>query len=232
MRGQDAATVDVDLAWADLTHAGPPLDGGPGLSDVERRRLAGIAAPRRAAQFVAGRALARALLARRYGDEARHWTLTAREGEAPRVVGRAHMHLSLSHAGDLVACALAETPIGLDIEPLNPRRDRTALLDAIATPVERQRAVAALAGLSLPWVALHLWCLKEACLKLTGGTLFTSMLGHRIEALPAACHEANAVTWRRGDVVIALAADVSMARLRITGIDTAAAQHWRVRSTD
>lgn len=228
MSASATTAADVLIAWADLARADLPAHGA-GLSDAERRRLADIAAPRRAAQFVAGRALARALLAQRYGEPARQWALTAREGEPPRAAAHPHTHLSLSHAGDLVAGAVAETPIGLDIEPFNPRRDRTALLDAIATVGERQQAQVALGGLSLPWVALHLWCLKEACLKLTGGTLFSSMLGHRIEALPAARQDANAVTWRRGDVVAALATGVQIAQLRIAGVDVESAVYWRVK---
>lgn len=228
MQDDAASTAEVALAWGSASAADALADDMAWLSASERRRLARIAAPRRAAQFVAGRKLARALLVRRYGDAARCWQLTAQEGEPPRVAGSDRVHLSLAHTGDLVVCALAGCPIGIDIERVDAHRDRAALLAAIASPAEREQAEAA-SGLPPSWLALHLWTLKEAWIKLAGGELFATMLGHRVSAMPASPGDADAVSWMRGDVVVALALDRPVAALASADIGAESAHYWRLR---
>lgn len=65
------------------------------------------------------------------------------------------LHFSLSHSGGQVACCLAETPCGCDLQ--EPRELSPALLRRCFHEDEQ--------ALGSP---LHHWCLKECFVKLTG----------------------------------------------------------------
>ncbi|HBD36591.1 MAG TPA: ACP synthase 2, partial [Cupriavidus sp.] len=73
----------------------------------------------------------------------------------------------------------------------------------------------------------QLWTLKEAWIKCHGGNLFQTMMGHVVEALPAPISQANAVTWRRDDAVLALAASAP-----VDGLGLPDATGWRLRERD
>lgn len=81
-----------------------------------------------------------------------------------------NLHVSLSHSGDLVLCALSGQPVGVDIEMVRPRRKelpRYALTKLEFAQWERQGAT---------WSAFYaLWTRKEAWCKLTGEGLSTTL---------------------------------------------------------
>ncbi|WP_454753508.1 4'-phosphopantetheinyl transferase family protein [Cupriavidus necator] len=179
------------------------------MSEGELARLAAMQAARRRGQFVAGRWLARALLAEAFGGAWRDWMLTGGADAAPVVSGGVPAKLSISHSGDLVACAVSVAALGLDLEPCRSRKGLDALYDAITMDVER----AALADhTAAPADTVHrfahAWTLKEAGLKRHGGGLFATMLGHGlgIEAASGA-QDANACTWLHDNHVLALCSD-------------------------
>lgn len=134
------------------------------LTDEERVRLASFAYADRRLGFALGRTAARLLLAERLGCDPRAVPLALADGGAPLVEGHP-LYVSISHAGrgpeTLAAAAVAERPVGLDIEwirPLHPnlyRRilapDEYALLDALPLGHDEAQAL--------------LWSLKEAVLK-------------------------------------------------------------------
>lgn len=187
------------------------------MSGSECARASAIRAEPRRAQFIAGRWLARRLLAETLGGSWRDWTLTAEDDAPPRVSGPAPAALSISHSGDVVACAAGTVPVGIDVEARAPRRDLGALYDAITTDEERRVVAAHLdagADSMLPNAMLqyftHAWALKEACIKREGGGLFHTMLGHavRIDAAADAAR-ANACTWQWEGHVLALSAETA-----------------------
>jgi phosphopantetheinyl transferase len=70
--------------------------------------------------------------------------------------------VSLSHSGDIVVCAVAESAVGVDVEVASPR-DIEAVAERYFTPAENRW----LAGAD-PQRFRMLWVLKEAYLKALG----------------------------------------------------------------
>lgn len=196
--------MDIRIALGSIdalrARAGEPSQW---MTPSESARLAGLTLPRRAAEFIAGRLLARSLLVEVAGGTLADWPLSGEPGRAPGPVGAPPWHVSVSHSGDLVACAIAPVPVGIDVEAPGRRRDRRALLQAITTPAE----LAGLAGIDddAQVLARRVWTVKEAWLKCQGGELFATMLGHGAELRPAIAGTANACSWRVGDAMLAVA---------------------------
>ncbi|WP_420991774.1 4'-phosphopantetheinyl transferase family protein [Cupriavidus sp. 30B13] len=199
------------------------------MSAQEARRLAGLRAGLRASQFVAGRWLARALLAQACGGAWQDWTLGAAPDGPPQASGPVPAHLSISHSGGLVACAAGPAPLGLDLECLRPRQGLDALIGAVSSAAERA-AMPELADAGDAEARLaaffRLWTLKEAWLKRTGGALFQTMLGRAVAISPAASPTAaNACTWRHGDAMLALSAGPPVA---LAGALPAGIRYWHL----
>src|SRR5436190_6209883 len=101
------------------------------LSDSERARVAELRHAGRREHYLAGHWLARTLLARALGGDAAQWSLRERKSLPPDVPDRPHWRVSISHSGEWIAAAVAEAPIGIDLES----RPRT--LDAALEPLLR-----------------------------------------------------------------------------------------------
>ncbi len=104
------------------------------------------------------------------------------------------LHFNLSHSRNAVACALATSPVGVDIESL--RHASPALVARTMSPEEAQQI------LSSPCPDeefTRLWTRKEASLKLTGQGLRAN--------LPAALATppSTLLTYRLGDAFLTLA---------------------------
>lgn len=203
------------------------------LSAAERSRLQAITAPRRRAQFVAGRWALRALLAAEFGgDPLRDWPLTAAPDAPPRLLrppAGGALHLALSHSGDWLACAAAAQPVGLDLEAVRPRASLAALIDLVCAPVERQR-FREVDGAEALRRFLVLWTLKEAWFKRRGAAVAPERLAQVVTAPVGDMAEANARSWRTPAFVLALVAPAG-APLRGTeafaGLP-ASPEHWQV----
>lgn len=185
------------------------------MSDSEYARVRSMRAAPRRAQFIAGRWLARALLSEAMGGPWHDWTLTAEDDAPPRVLGPtlgpalgpAAATLSLSHSGDLVACAVGTAPLGIDVEACTARKGLDALYDAVTTVGERE-VLAAQLGTDTLQCFTHAWTLKEAGLKRAGDGLFATMLGHTVQVEAATDPaRANACTWQLDGYVLALSAE-------------------------
>ncbi|MDQ0143102.1 4'-phosphopantetheinyl transferase family protein [Cupriavidus necator] len=196
------------------------------MSAGERARLAGMPATRRRAQFIAGRWLARMLLARAFGGSWQDWSLSDGEETPPRACGPVPASLSISHSNELVACGVGRDVLGLDLEPVRPRKGLDALYDAITTAAERAALAAHVAPADAVHRFAHAWTLKEAGIKRHGGALFATMLGHALTIAPSCAQHADACTWLHDGHVLALcAADVASLDLP----DMAAApRYWRL----
>ncbi|MFT4192632.1 MAG: 4'-phosphopantetheinyl transferase superfamily protein, partial [Comamonas sp.] len=117
---------------------------------------------------------------------ARTVPLAALPGGKPVLAGAAagRLHFSLSHSGGWAAIALADRPVGVDVEAL--AAPDAALLAACATPAERQ-AIAQSDDPSAAFTAL--WTTREALLKAHGAGL--------VQPLPAwSPGPAGAAGWR------------------------------------
>lgn len=149
----------VHLYFADRRafgdHAVTPL-----VTAEDRARLTPAMVERRRAEYLAGRALLRHALADRTGRDASSFTLTVTAAGKPECPGGPHV--SVSHSGSLVVCAVADVPVGVDVET-RPPRDVEAVAERYFTAAEA-RWVAADPPARFPM----LWVLKEAYLKALG----------------------------------------------------------------
>ncbi|GAB2786605.1 4'-phosphopantetheinyl transferase family protein [Streptomyces daliensis] len=100
----------------------PPLDVAV-LDETERARGAAFAAPRDARRYLAAHVLLRHLLAARLGVTPREVPLEraacpncGRGHGRPRVPAAGAPHFSLSHSGGLVLVAVADKPVGADVQ--------------------------------------------------------------------------------------------------------------------
>lgn len=103
------------------------------------------------------------------------------------------LHFSLSHSGDVVACAVSDRPVGLDLQ--QRRRVSARLNDRIAHPDD------------MACEPLSLWCDKEAVLKLLGSGLTCPMSSVAVKGDVAAAGQTKAFMTRRtiGDCYLSVA---------------------------
>ncbi|GAA4285947.1 4'-phosphopantetheinyl transferase family protein [Georgenia daeguensis] len=149
----------------------PPLAW---LDDAERTRAATLP-PGRAAEFVAGRRLLRAVLGQRLGLPPDQVPLVARcprcgdpHGQV-RVLAGAPWHVSVSRSGPLVAVATAELPVGVDVESV-AAVGAAPVADVVLSAAERERHSRLRAG-ERPADLARTWARKEAVLKALGAGL-------------------------------------------------------------
>lgn len=151
------------------------------LTQTELARLQAQPHPARREEFVACRYALRHLLAVARGQTAHYWRLEAPQGAAPRVDARHHgvdaaasAHLSLSHSGAYLACAVASQPVGVDLEVKDVRLAKPNLLELAAmvcTAEEMRQLHAVEPGPSRHRLFLHWWSLKEAYFKSSSGNV-------------------------------------------------------------
>ena len=156
---REALPPDVRVA---LASGGAGGDTHRDLSDAERTRLASFGSADRRVRFALGRRAARTLAAERLGCDAADVPLRIGADGAPRLDGA---HLSIAHAGrggDAVgAAALADRPVGVDVEPIRPRHP--ALWRRILR--DDERPVLDGMGGATDAAQTLLWSMKEAVLK-------------------------------------------------------------------
>lgn len=120
-------------------------------------------------RFVTGRALARLAAASCLSCGPRDVAIVLEPGGRPGLdAGAASPSLSIAHAGELVAVALAaRAAIGIDVEPIDRQLDLDGLAPLVCSEAE-SHAIRGLDPAARRERLLHLWTLKEACLKATG----------------------------------------------------------------
>jgi phosphopantetheinyl transferase len=126
----------------------------------DRARLTPAMVERRRVEHLAGRALLRHAIAHRTGRDASSLVLTVTAAGKPECTGGPHV--SVSHSGSLVVCAVADVAVGVDVET-RPPRDVEAVAERYFTAAEA-RWIAA----DPPARFAMLWVLKEAYLKAQG----------------------------------------------------------------
>jgi 4'-phosphopantetheinyl transferase len=198
------------LKWALLGPLPCASSGAvPGwLSRPERDRLSRIRAEHRRAQFVGGRWLLRTLLAECLGGDPRDWPLDAGHDGPPALLAPpvgAALHLALSHSADVLACAVAAMPVGIDVEAPRRARDLAGLAGLCFDPAEQ----AMLQGLAAPAqeAVFHaLWTVKEAWLKSRAEPLAPRRLAQiHVRALEGG-GPAQAASWGAEGWTLAVAA--------------------------
>ena len=138
-----------------------------------------------------GRAAARALLRRVLGPVA----LT--DDDKPRIVGGPE--LSIAHAGDYAVIAIADRPVGVDVEPIDHRRDVEAIC-AEALGDDFALVLGMLPRERRPDRFTSWWVRAEALCKATGaGLMFpveTSVPGYAVRDVAMPAGYRAAIAWR------------------------------------
>jgi len=144
----------------------------PWTTPAERERARRYRATSDRHRHLAGRALARLLLARRLGCPPSAVAFT--EGphgkphlEAP-ATGGSSLHFNIAHTGTTVVVAVSQDePVGVDVEALGRNVDTDALAGRVLTAAE-QAQWRGLPAAERRAALLHLWTCKEAFVKATG----------------------------------------------------------------
>lgn len=191
------------MLWALARLGELPEAAPPRLHDGERERLAGFSSAARRRSFIAGRWLARQLVACLLGGESEALVLPIDAQGRSRA--HAGLALSISHSGDWVACAVARGPVGIDIEGLRPRGDLLTLAATVHSPAQCA-TLAELDGDAQLRRFYELWTLKEAWLKCRGSGLdFARMRAlHFLEAAPGETAQAFSLVDEARGLVLAI----------------------------
>jgi 4'-phosphopantetheinyl transferase len=156
----DRGVRNVEVWWRE-----PSLDGADLLVGVEHERAAAYLRVVDRARFVTGVALSRTVLGERLGVEPRDVPLDRTCERCGRPHGKPFVpggpELSISHSADRVVLAVADVPVGVDVEKLDRDVVPTRLARRVLLP-EEQAAVAT------PLDFLRAWARKEAVVKATG----------------------------------------------------------------
>lgn len=88
---------------------------------------------------------------------------TMGEHGKPTLVGHPDIHFNMSHCHGVVACAVSDQPVGIDVERID--RYDPDLLQRTMNAIER-KLIAASADAATMFI--RLWTMKESVLKLTG----------------------------------------------------------------
>jgi 4'-phosphopantetheinyl transferase len=159
----------VEVWWARLRDCRPEL--AHDLDAVERERLAAYARDEDRARFVLGCAIVRRVLGDRLGVPARAVVIDRTCGDCGRPHGKVRAdgtQLSVSHSGDLVGVALhPSTPVGLDVEVVDPLLDASALAP-VALADSETKELARYDGTARARAFTTYWTRKEAVVKATG----------------------------------------------------------------
>lgn len=149
----------------------------PRLHPAEQARYHGFSHAARRRNWLAGRALMLAALERVCGRADAAALRTAESGGVR--YGDGAWHLNLSHSRDLVGVALAELPVGLDIEWPRPRLV-VDTAERVYAP-EEARELAALTPEERQDAFYAFWTLKEAASKALGLQLWQGLRHARFE---------------------------------------------------
>lgn len=135
------------------------------LGESEAARLKSITAMPRRRQFLGGRWLARQMASRLLDCASIDIEVVNDHYGAP-MLKRMHseaasLHISLSHSGDWVACAISSDPIGIDLEVPAKARNFSGIAEMICGASERE-LLSTLPDQEKQSVFYRLWTLKEA----------------------------------------------------------------------
>lgn len=203
------AEVRVDLVLAPFGSLDfRALAGALPPDETARAERFRVDSARRA--FVAGRALARTLLAERLSMDPASIPIETSKNGKPYAVGHdgrpAEWRFSLSHSGELAAVAMARLwEVGVDAEPADRPIDARRVAERFFPPSDR-RAMAGLEGDALRGAFLRLWTLREAVVKAFGATMAEALSQEfHVDASPDASGDASRVEvsalGRRASVV-------------------------------
>ncbi len=165
--------VAVLLLRESLALGAVPAPLSTWLSPSESERINSIRSVQRRSEFLAGRFALRRLLAIFCPETKWHdWLLDWQENAPPRIarctvspgIAIELLNLSLSHSGGLMAFAVSDGAVGVDLEVQTKPRDVKGLIEMVGSPQEHQ-SLAALGPHAQRSAFDVVWTLKEAWFK-------------------------------------------------------------------
>ncbi|AEA24938.1 4'-phosphopantetheinyl transferase [Pseudonocardia dioxanivorans CB1190] len=175
--GTGPTTGECTVWWAGPVDPALRRDLVALLDEHERTRLRAFRRPDDAGRYLAAHALTRIVLGERTATHPAgvRFDRTCRCGAPhgkPRLapVGDGGPEFSFTHSGDLVGLAVADVPVGLDVEHHRALSDVAGMAEHVSSPAEKARPAPATTG-----EFLRVWTRKEALLKATGDGLSRPM---------------------------------------------------------
>lgn len=164
----------IEIWWARLSTQAIDPRWIADLDPVERERLAAYRRTEDQDRFLLGCTIVRRLLARRRQLPPASIRLDRRCADCGRPHGKVRAEgaeLSISHSGDLVGVAFhPSTPIGLDVELVNPDVEALSLARVSLAPAETEDLTRRPEA-DQPAAFTTYWTRKEAVVKATGDGL-------------------------------------------------------------
>ncbi|MCM2580188.1 4'-phosphopantetheinyl transferase family protein [Streptomyces meridianus] len=205
LRAVGAPFPEQPQLWALSVSAYPlrPVDDGI-LDPAERQRAARFVRPADRDRYRVAHVGLRRLLGAYLAAAPERIELTREpcpgcgRGHGRPAVAGAPLHFSLSHAGDLVVFAVADAPVGVDVEEV-PSPEALSGLTGALHPVESAE-LDALPADARPGAFARCWTRKEAFLKGTGLGLGGEPAGVCVGAGPEPLAPAG---WHLTDVAVA-----------------------------
>ncbi|MFG2903923.1 4'-phosphopantetheinyl transferase family protein [Kitasatospora sp. NPDC048286] len=167
---------DVEVWTVPLGAAPGPVPSALGalLDDEERARACRLPDPLRRSRFVTAHAALRTVVGARVGRPPEAVRFTRGPNGKPELADGKGLFVSLSHSHGIALVALAERPVGVDVERLADASAATRIAERCFPPGEFRSVAAAPAGRGPDGraaVFARLWTRKEACVKAEGGRL-------------------------------------------------------------
>jgi 4'-phosphopantetheinyl transferase len=164
-----AAVIEGVHIWrAALDENGWP--GPERLPAPERRRFEAFLRPDAARRWAASRWALRRVLAVYLGADPVAIELGSGKQGKPRLARADGLEFNLSHSGGIALVAVAERPVGVDVELIRPGRNLRALAER-ALPARDVDAVNAATEIERPAIFYAAWARHEARLKCAGAGL-------------------------------------------------------------
>lgn len=142
------------------------------LSDAERKRASGFARLQDRVRFVETRYLLRRLLGERLGCAATDVTIVFGPHEKPELGPPRRFHFNLAHSRERGLIAIANLPVGVDVEWVDTDIDWPPLAARVLHPEERAVLDGMDQGDAVRGFFTH-WARKEAVLKALGTGFYT-----------------------------------------------------------
>ncbi|MCM1282867.1 MAG: 4'-phosphopantetheinyl transferase superfamily protein [Muribaculaceae bacterium] len=187
--------------WADYA---PLL---PCISTERQTRIACMPSDKNKILSLCAELLLRRIACRQLAVENDSLHFQQSEHGKPFLCGHEGFHFNWSHAKDALALAVADSPVGIDLEQCPPRGDVEKLARRFYTKKEASYVLQADEGRETRFC--EIWTRKEAWTKCTGSGLTVALDSFDVTSDP------RLTTFRHGDYMISLCCDSPGFRLTI-----------------
>jgi len=155
--------VEIWIARLEPAPVGIDVCSGDERARADRFRAAGAGE-----RWLAGRAVLRSVIGRALGTDPALVAFAESSSGKPGLAPAGDIHFNLSHSGDVVAVAVADRPVGVDVERRRRLTRPDRLADRLFADPNRRRRWSAVDEPARTTELLQAWTRAEALLKATG----------------------------------------------------------------